>query len=222
MMNLDDLKKFLEHPELKELIEQVWDSVGQEFLQAQINLPAEIAMPRKEISFHEQVKLLGYLCWLVSDLPGDIIEIGVWKGRSISFMSQVCQRNRRIFGIDPMELPNQEKELNFYHEKIFPEVNLIRGYSENCIDFVQSFNPKTLVLHIDGGHQGRNVLLDFLLYSPTVVSGGFIIFDDYRDYQYSPEVGPAVDLLRIGGYFNGYDVIGSVPGYENSYLLQKK
>nr|WED69136.1 hypothetical protein PJ912_03015 [Pectobacterium colocasium] len=83
MMNLDDLKKFLEHPELKELIEQVWDSVGQEFLQAQINLPAEIAMPRKEISFHEQVKLLGYLCWLVSDLPGDIIEIGVWKGRFI-------------------------------------------------------------------------------------------------------------------------------------------
>ncbi|MGM3186621.1 class I SAM-dependent methyltransferase [Musicola paradisiaca] len=124
--------------------------------------------------------------------------------------------------MDPMELPNQESELRFYHERLFPEVHLIRGYSELSIERVLVLNPHTVMLHIDGGHRGRNVLLDFLLYSPTVVKGGFIVFDDYRDHEFSPEVGPAVDLLRAGGYFNGFDVIGSLPGFENSYLLQKR
>jgi hypothetical protein len=87
---------------------------------------------------------------------------------------------------------------------------------------VLDLKPETLTLHIDGGHLGRNVLLDFLLYAPTVISGGFVVFDDYADHQYSPEVGPAVDLLRAGGYFKDFFVMGPAPGYENSYLLQKK
>lgn len=181
-------------------------------------------MPRRELSFHDHVKCLGYLCWLLehNNVAGDIIEIGVWKGKSTSFMNEICQHKRRIISIDPMELPNQENELRFYHQRVFPEVNLIRGYSELSIERVQALNPRTVLLHIDGGHEGRHVLLDFLLYSPTIVSGGFIVFDDYRDHQYSPQVGPAVDLLRAGGYFKGFDVIGSLPGFENSYLLQKQ
>ncbi|MFE8048553.1 class I SAM-dependent methyltransferase [Brenneria goodwinii] len=222
MLKLSDLKIFLQYTELKQSIDEVWDSVGISFLREQDNLPLEKAMTRKEISFHDQVKFLGYLCWLISDVSGDIIEIGVWKGKSASFMNQMCQRSRRIIAIDPMALPNQASELEFYHERLFPEVVLIRGFSEMSIERVLALKPKTLILHIDGGHQGRNVLLDFLLYAPTVVSGGFIVFDDYRDYQYSPDVGPAIDLLRAGGYFNKFDVIGSVPGYENSYLLKKK
>ncbi len=71
-------------------------------------------------------------------------------------------------------------------------------------------------MHIDGGHTRRHVLLDFLLYSPSVVPGGFIVFDDYNDFQHSPEVGPAVDLLRATGFFQGFNVLGSVHGFENS------
>lgn len=224
MLEISDLKLFLEDPELQRVIDDVWDSVGAAFVEAQAELPPELAMPRKELSFHSHVKFLGYLCWLLenSRAEGDIIEIGVWKGKSSAFMNEVCQRKRKIISVDPMELPNQANELGFYHERLFPEVNLVRGYSEHSIERVLAFNPKTLLLHIDGGHLGRHVLVDFLLYSPTVISGGYIVFDDYRDHHYSPEVGPAVDLLRAGGYFKGFDVIGVVPGYENSYLLQKQ
>jgi hypothetical protein len=64
--------------------------------------------------------------------------------------------------------------------------------------------------------------VDFLLYEQNVVSGGFVLFDDYRDFDYSPEVGPAVDLLRVGGLFKNYKILGNIPGFESSYLLQKR
>lgn len=144
-------------------------------MQAQAELPAELAMPRRELSFHSHVKCLGYLCWLLEHnrVVGDIFEIGVWKGKTTAFMNEVCQHQRRIISIDPMELHNQESELRFYHERLFPEVNLIRGYLELSIERVRALNPRTVLLHIDGGHEGRHVLLDFLLYSPYAGSGRF-------------------------------------------------
>jgi len=224
MLALADLKVFFQDPEIKNIIDKTWDRVGESLAMAQAELPPELAMSRRELSFHDHVKCLGFLCWLLehNNVAGDIIEIGVWKGKSTSFMNEICQHQRRIISIDPMALHNQENELRFYHQHLFPKVNLIRGYSELSIERVLSLNPNTVLLHIDGGHEGRHVLLDFLLYSPTVIPGGFIVFDDYRDHQYSPQVGPAVDLLRAGGFFNGFDVIGSLPGFENSYLLQKQ
>ncbi|HCH38839.1 cephalosporin hydroxylase [Enterobacteriaceae bacterium CCUG 67584] len=224
MLELNDLKVFFQDPEIKNTIDTAWNEVGEALAQAQAVLPSDLAMARRELSFHDHVKCLGYLCWLLNhnEIAGDIIEIGVWKGKSTAFMNEICQHKRRIISIDPMELPRQESELRFYHERLFPQVNLVRGYSELSIECVRDLKPKTVLLHIDGGHEARHVLIDFLLYSPTVVPGGFIVFDDYRDHQYSPEVGPAVDLLRAGGFFKEFDVIGSLPGFENSYLLQKR
>ena len=43
-------------------------------------------MERTELSFHPYVKLLGYLCLEIDRLPGDIVEIGVWKGKSLAFV----------------------------------------------------------------------------------------------------------------------------------------
>lgn len=111
MLDITKFKRFLKHDEVTRHIDEIWDLVGQSFVEEQANLPPELAMPRKELSFHDQVKFLGYLCWLIADVPGDIIEIGVWKGKSISFMSQMCLKQRRIIGVDPMALPNQPSEL---------------------------------------------------------------------------------------------------------------
>jgi len=216
------LGKLFREDKVRRGVDDIWSMVGNLFEQAQADLPPHQAMPRRELSFHDHVKLLGYLCLLIAGMPGDIAEIGVWKGKSLCFMSQMCSRQRRIFGIDPMALERQPGELEHYHEKLFPEACLIRGFSELAVERFLAQQPRLALLHIDGGHEGRNVLLDFLLYAPSVVPGGFVVFDDYGDYQYSPEVGPAVDLLRVGGYFAGYQILGSVAGYENSYLLQRR
>jgi len=222
MLSHSELHSLLQDQHLRDLIDQTWINIGQSFIEAQALLPAKKAMPRKELSFHDQVKFLGYLCLLAAPIAGDIMEIGVWKGKSLAFMNEMCGRKRKIIGIDPMELHNQVHELSFYHQHIFPDAILIRGYSEFSVEHAYQHSSQTALLHIDGGHLGRNVLLDFLLYSPMLLPGGFLVFDDYADWEFSPEVGPAVDLLRAGGYFKDFNIIGSVPGYANSYLLQKK
>jgi len=221
MITRKELYELLENPQLNEMVATVWDLLGQGFQHAQALLPQDQAMERKELSFHDQVRLLAYLCALIADLPGDIVEIGVWKGKSLSLMNEACNHERRIIGIDPFALPKQYEEFSHYRNLLFQNAVVLRGLSELCAERYYDLSPSVALLHVDGGHEGRNVLLDFLLYSPSVVSQGFIVFDDYMDARYSPEVGPAVDLLRAGGYFNGFNVLGSVRGFENSYLIQK-
>ncbi|PKO87248.1 MAG: cephalosporin hydroxylase [Betaproteobacteria bacterium HGW-Betaproteobacteria-12] len=221
MITIRQLNEYLSNPELNEMISTIWALLGKHFEQAQTSLPADQAMERRELSFHDHVRLLGYLCHLIQDLPGDIVEIGVWKGKSLSLMNEVCNHQRRIIGIDPFALPNQLAEFSHYRNLIFPNAIILPGYSELCGERFVNLAPKVALLHIDGGHLGWNVLLDFLLYAPSVVPGGFIVFDDYTDARYCPEVGPTVDLLRATGYFKGFNVLGSIHGFENSYVIQR-
>lgn len=222
MLTISDLVTFTQDKPLKDQIETIWASLNQAFELAQSELPSEWAMDRTEISFHSHVRLLGYLVLLTRDVPGDIVEIGVWKGKSLALMAHLAPREKRVIGVDPFELPRQFEEARFYRDRIYPQSVLIRGYSELCAAELRKVCQKTSLLHIDGGHKGRNVLLDFLLYAEQVQPGGFVVFDDYRDFRYSPEVGPAVDLLRAGGYFRNFNVLGPMPGFDNSYLLQRR
>lgn len=221
MITIQALNEFTSGPELTDNITQIWEFIGQHFEQAQASLPPELAMERRELSFHDQVRLLGYLTFLIAELPGDLVEIGVWKGKSLMLMNEVCNHERRVIGIDPFELPNQFEEFSYYKDLMLPDAQVVRGFSELSAERFYNLEPSVALLHIDGGHKRRNVVLDFLLYSPSVVSGGFIVLDDYRDFQHSPEVGPTVDLLRATGFFEGFNVLGSVHGFENSYVLQR-
>ncbi|MFD2642784.1 class I SAM-dependent methyltransferase [Pseudomonas japonica] len=221
MITIKELNDFTSAPELTNSVNQVWSMIGTYFEQAQASLPAELAMQRRELSFHDDVRLLGYLSLLIADLPGDVVEIGVWKGKSLMLMNEVCNHERRVIGIDPFALEKQFEEFSHYQEQLLPNAVIIRGFSELMAERFYSLAPKVALLHIDGGHFSRNVLLDFLLYSPSVVPGGFIVFDDYRDFLHSPEVGPAVDLLRAAGFFKGFNILGGVHGFESSYVLQR-
>jgi hypothetical protein len=221
-MKYDEVLYWLNDQKLNALIQTTWDNLHKDFLAVQAQIPLLHRMIRKEISFHDQVKLLGNLVIMCSGIQGDILEIGVWKGKSLSLMHRLSDNKRKIYGIDPLELPNQANEQSYYNKSIYPEVKVIKSYSERAVIEFEKNCQKLAILHIDGGHLSKNVMLDFLLYEKFVSPGGFIVFDDYKDYEYSPEVGPAVDLLRVGGFFDKYEIFGSVQGFNNSYLLRKR
>lgn len=221
MMTHDEVLYWLNDKKLNTLVQTIWDNLHSDFITVQEKIPVQHQMTRKEISFHDHVRLLGSLTVMCEQVSGDILEIGVWKGKSLALMHRLAEGSRKIYGIDPLELPNQAMEQSYYNNAIYPDVKVLRSYSERAISDFEKISKKLAILHIDGGHLGKNVLLDFLLYEDLVAPGGYIIFDDYKDQKYSPEVGPAVDLLRIGGFFREYHIFGSVPGFDNSYLLQK-
>jgi predicted O-methyltransferase YrrM len=220
-MKLEELIAFTRAPDRIDAVDAVWTALEREFIGHHADMPKDQAMPRAELSFHQHVRLLGFLALAAERVSGDMVEIGVWKGKSLALMSRLAAPGKRVIGVDPLELKGQKFEANWFRERIFPEVTVIQGYAEHSIREVLKLSQRLSLLHIDGGHFARNVLLDFLLYGELISPGGFIVFDDYRDYLYSPEVGPAVDLLRVGGFFEKFNILGSVPGFENSYVIQR-
>jgi hypothetical protein len=72
------------------------------------------------------------------------------------------------------------------------------------------------ILFIDGDHRYAAVLTDFLLYEPLVAQGGFIVFDDYFDAQYSPDVFFAVNDLATRLATDGrFEILGAIPDLQN-------
>ena len=200
-------------------VNETWIEVTNEFeYHASSNVRPR--MKREELSFHSDVKLLGHLCLEVEALPGDILEIGVWKGKSLAFMRRLCT-DAIVIGIDPFEFDKQIEEIAFFQERIFKEVVLIKNFSEFAFVQVSEITSKLKLLHIDGGHEARNVVLDFLLYSSLVVPGGYIVFDDYADWQFSPDVRPTVDMLIKNGFTRHFKLIGQTKEYPNSYVLKR-
>jgi len=181
---------------------------------------AKKRMKREEVSFHSDVKLLGYLSAMLANVEGDILEIGIWKGKSLFFMERFSISGS-IIGIDPCEFRNQLTEINYFKESLQSNILLIQNYSELALPELLNATSGLKLLHIDGGHLEKNVLCDFLFYSPLIRSGGYLVFDDYSISQFSTEVGPTVDLLMKHGYFRNFQIIGTIEEFSNSYVLQK-
>jgi len=214
------LVKTLSDIQASSRVDAAWDRISADFVDAYEKIPRRY-MERSELSFHPYVKLLGYLCLEIDSLPGDIVEIGVWKGKSLAFMRALTSPPAKVIGVDPCALPGQLEELDYFHQRLFPSCSLIKKMSELAIQDVTNLSQSFKILHIDGGHAAENVFMDFLIYEHFVVPGGYIVFDDYGDHAYSPAVGPAVDDLRQKRLFRNYEIVGQLPGYENSFVIKK-
>lgn len=202
-------------------IENIWNEINSKFDTAE-NLLVDKKMARRELSFHDHIKLLAFLTSSINHIDGDIVEIGVWKGKSLALIRQCSSSNCRIVGIDPCELDGQKEELNYFRSNIFPTCELILNYSHLAIPDLLKITNSIKLLHIDGGHLRMHVWLDFLIYSKFIIPGGYIVFDDYNDLQYSPEVKIAVDEMQSLGVFSDFDIIGVIEEYQNSFILKKK
>jgi hypothetical protein len=93
---------------------------------------------------------------------------------------------------------------------------------------------RTDILFIDGDHYKRGVIFDFENYKEFVNPGGFIVFDDYEDFEYSPEVRVAVDEIVKNIDNTKFNIIGTFKKtkqindntshfkvFYNEYILQK-
>lgn len=212
--------RILSQPDAKQRVEEVWQALALEFESHYAAMPTK-PMARTELTFHPYVKLLGYLCLDLAQVPGDVLEIGVWKGRSLALMDRLSPGGTQVIGVDPCALQGQQEELRYFHTRLFPDVKLVVDYSERAAPAVLTASRALKLVHIDGGHLRYNVWADFLLYAPFVVPGGYVVFDDYDDPVHSADVGPAVDEMKELGLFSEFEIIGPLAGYTNSYLLRR-
>ena len=187
----------------------------------------------------EQVKTFHHHFHILYDLgktferPITYLEIGCYAGASACLMLQIP--GSAIYCVDggepisPAEACNNMSKFNV-HGNYFQYVKG-NSHSKEIIRKIRRMIPQGVdILFIDGGHSFNDVILDFNAYSEIVNPGGYIVFDDYQDWQYSPEVRPAVD--KIVSEISGYEVIGVIKNEvgakpkevsdSNCFILKKR
>ena len=186
-------------------------------------------------SFHNHYHILYDICNSLQS-QSTYVEIGTYAGGSASLIS-MNKNISKVISIDighpiPKQIPIENVN-KFKHESC--TYNYIQGSSRDdstlnqLCDLVDNID----VLFIDGDHTQQGVFNDFLKYKHLVKSGGYIVFDDYLDFKYSPEVYGAVNHIVKHMLNDEYDVIGSlsypelkltnsVKDSSNEYIIRKK
>lgn len=148
------------------------------------------------------------------------VEIGTFEGGSLSLMMQ-NKKIKNLISIDPLCIAGQEENLKKNTVKFNihgSNVQHIKRYSydEAIFPILDTLPNGIDILFIDGDHQYQPVINDFNLYYKYVNKGGYIVFDDYQDYRWSPQVMPAVNKIVAdiqAGKYSPYkfEVIGCYP-----------
>lgn len=189
-------------------------------------------------TFHHHYHLLYDLRTLLGPEIKTYTEIGVFYGGSLALMMHHPYETNLV-GIDGFFFENQYETLQKNVDKYNSQNRNVTIHKANShsIEFVEQLKQegfKTDILFIDGDHFLNGVLLDFELFSQFVNVGGYIVFDDYHDRFYSPEVKLAVDSIVDSittGQTSGYKIIGSLPNFlgvhpnfltdYNEFIIQK-
>ena len=120
------------------------------------------------------------------------VEVGVWKGRSASFMGvEIINSNKDIkFDcIDTWEGSVEHKEFdivvnkelyNLFIENIEPVKNVINPIKLSSLDAVNLYDDESLdFVFIDASHEYEDVKNDILAWLPKVKVGGILAGHDY-------------------------------------------
>ena len=171
-------------------------------------------------TFHHHYHLLYDLRTLLGPTSKNYMEIGVFNGGSLSLMLQHPYKTNLV-GIDLFAFEGQFEAVqnniarfNSYSRNIV--IHKENSHSTEFIEKLKQENCKVDLLFIDGDHSYNGATLDFELFSQFVKSGGYIVFDDYKDSVYSPEVKPAVDDI-VKKIENDYEIIGTFPNFIGAF-----
>ena len=174
-------------------------------------------------TFHHHYHILLDIANLFGNKLINYVEIGAYHGGSASLMMH--RPNCNIISIDlgfsaPKDITiSNTNRFNKYNNNYY----YIQGDSKKESTVLELNNIlNTLdsneidILFIDGDHSYFGVESDFIQYSKYVKSGGYIVFDDYMDEQFSPDVKLSVDDL-IEKHCNGTESYTNIGCLENTH-----
>ena len=177
-------------------------------------------------TFHHHYHIIYDVAETFGDKKINYVEVGAYAGGSSCLMLQ--RPNTTIVSIDLGEPISKGEVLE--NVIIYKNNNNYYKYIQGNSQVVETKNKVIEVLHnsrvlgytnkidilfLDGDHSFNAVMADFVMYSDLVNVGGYIIFDDYNDSVYSPEVKQAVDALLPS--LVDYEIIGTFKNELGAY-----
>jgi MMP 1-O-methyltransferase len=159
---------------------------------------------------------------LAKNCKGDgvIVEIGSFKGKSTTWLGNGSKEgnNVKIYAIDPHtgSSEHQKEGQKFWTFDVFKE-NIKKAGVEDIItplvmfseEAEKDFKEPIEVLFIDGAHEYEYVKLDFELWEPKVINGGYIAMHDTDDSWTGPQR-IAKDLMYKSGKFRHIRIVDSI------------
>ena len=138
--------------------------------------------PLDQIIFYELITMQNQL-----GISGDLCEIGVYQGKSLTFLSLLKSERDRLFGFDLFDGDTRSlTEKNLLEEGAPENVILTEGLtSELPAASLEGLVSKPLrFLHIDAGHEYHEVMEQLELFGPLVCDRAVIAMDDYQDREF--------------------------------------
>jgi hypothetical protein len=146
---------------------------------------------------------------------GDLLEIGVYRGRSAVLLGYLLGSGERFVACDvfeamPPDEPNQEEQAHWYGgltRQLFEDT--YRRYHSVAPTIVAAPSvdlrrhlggqPRFRMIHVDASHTYDNVRADLATARALLVDGGIVVLDDYRTLH-SPGVAAAIwrDVAETG------------------------
>ena len=186
--------------------------------QESLNLTTEISDKIGNKTFHHHYHILYDISeTFPKDKTVNYLEIGCYAGGSACLLLQ--RPNTNVISID-LGSPISKNVVEENVTKLNKHKNnytYIEGNSHliSTYDKVSNIVDNIDILFIDGDHTYDGARTDFEMYSKLVNDGGYIIFDDYNDSQFSPDVKRYVnDLVKTLG--DEYEIIGTLPNTFNA------
>ena len=133
-------------------------------------------------------------------VPGDICEVGVYKGKSLVLFGMVARDNETLYALDAY--PEDYLEAAQQAMSLFcpwpMSVKFVKGdTSQYTTDQLRELFPsKVRFLHVDAGHEYHEVLHTLYLLAPHVHAEGIIIMDDYQDREFPGVAAAVLDFCR--------------------------
>jgi predicted O-methyltransferase YrrM len=174
-------------------------------------------------TFHHHYHILYDIGEKYEDRHINYVEIGCFAGASACLMLQ--RPNTNVISIDlghPISQDLAKRNVEKFNV-LGNSFVYLQGDSQTreMVGNLASLISDIDILFIDGDHSYSGVINDFSFYRSMVKPGGYIVFDDYNDSEFSPEVKPAVDDItkQISDEF---EIIGVIPNLHNARPLEIK
>ncbi|WP_269608945.1 class I SAM-dependent methyltransferase [Prochlorococcus marinus] len=136
-----------------------------------------------------------------NNIKGHIVEIGVYKGKSFSFLSHFIKDTENLYGYDTFPEDFYESTnlaLENYGANVQYELIKADTSELNNDDIKAKIDGKGIrILHIDAGHEYHEVFHSLLSFSPYVINNGIIVVDDYQDPEFPGIEAAVLDFCEI-------------------------
>jgi predicted O-methyltransferase YrrM len=163
---------------------------------------------------------------LLVSLPDgvNVVEIGVQFGRSLSVIASVSKyKNLRFTAIDNWAEVESEKARAHVYSQIAKYEWILDLENATSAHAAKSYAVPIHLLHIDGDHSYKGVLLDCQLWLPKVATGGYAVFDDFEHAGLDDVTRAIKDYMGMNEYYEMTRPFKFIGKYGNKLaVFQKK